>query len=366
MRKRTLQILAAITALILASLACSFSASTASIGDVWTARDDAGNDRTSIFNPTDTFYAFVELKNAPDDTTLKAVWTAVDTPVSEPDTLLDEVELEAPSGTHQFSLETDTTWPPGVYKVDIYLEDELDKSLIFEVQGEAPQPTPESALPNISDAFMARDEAGSERTELFAPEDVFYAFIELADAPPETSTRAVWIAVETPLDEPNSVIDEVELVEGSGNHSFYLTSDQLWAPGKYKVDFYINGSLERTLGFFVEDVAPPVSGATIGDAYMASDADGELQTNVFSPENVFYAHVELVDAPEDTQIKAVWTAVNVVGEEPNTYLTETDFVSGSGWVYFELSNTEAWAAGSYMVELFINGSLDSMMEFTVQ
>jgi hypothetical protein len=366
MRKRTLQILAAITALILASLACSFSASTASIGEVWTARDDAGDDRTSIFNPTDTFYAFVELNNAPDDTKLKAVWTAVDTPVSEPDTLIDEAELEAPSGTHQFSLETDTTWPPGVYKVDIYLEDELAKSLIFEVQGELPQPTPQSALPNIADAFLARDEAGSERTELFTPEDVFYAFIELADAPPETSTRAVWIAVETPLDEPNSVIDEVELVEGSGNHSFYLTSDQLWAPGKYKVDFYVNGNLERTLGFFVQDVAPTVSGARIGDAYMASDAEGELQTNVFSPENIFYAHIELVDAPDDTQIKAVWTAVNAVGEEPNTYLTETDFVHGSGWIYFELSLDEPWPAGAYKVELFINDVFDTMMEFSVQ
>ena len=163
---------------------------------------------------------------------------------------------------------------------------------------------------------MARDEAGNDRTELFAPEDVFYAFIELVNAPPETSTKAVWVAVETPLYEPDSVIDEVELVEGSGNHSFYLTGEQLWPPGKYRVDFYINGNLDRTLGFFVQDVAPPISSATIGDAYMALDTDGEQQSSVFSPENVFYAHIELVDAPDDTQIKAVWTAVNVVGEEP--------------------------------------------------
>ena len=366
MRNSTFKILTAISMLILVSLACSFSASTASIGDVWTARDDAGNDRTSIFNPTDTFYAFVELKNAPDETKLKAIWTAVDTPVSEPDTLIDEVELVAPSGTHQFSLETDTTWPPGVYKVDIYLEDELEKSLLFEVQGELPQPTPQSALPHIVDAFMARDDIGSDRTELFAPEDIFYAFIELADAPPGTSTKAVWTAVETPLYEPNSVIDEVELVEGSGNHSFSLTGEGLWSPGKYKVDFYINGVLERTLGFFVQDVAPPVSSAYIGDAYMASDVDGELQTNVFSPENVFYAHIELMDAPDDTQIKAVWTAVNVVGEEPNTYLTETDFVHGNGWIYFELSLDEPWPAGTYKVEFYINDVFDTVMEFSVQ
>ncbi len=116
--------------------ACGFSASTANISDAQMARDPEGNDPTTVFSPEDTFYAVGELSNAPDDTTVRAVWTAVDVEGAEPDTRLDEVSATGGSGPFQFELTNDGPWPVGKYKVDLFLNDEQEpaRTLEFEVQ----------------------------------------------------------------------------------------------------------------------------------------------------------------------------------------------------------------------------------------
>ena len=362
MTQSKIRYIAIILALMIASLACSFSFSTASMEDAWTSRDEAGLERTTTFDPTDVFYAKIQIENAPDDTIYKAVWIAVDTPVSEPNFVIDEVELEGGSGTHTFSLSGDQPWPPGVYKVDLYMDDELTRSLSFEVIDNTPPPT-EAPLPTgaaINMAYMARDEEGYEETTSFSPYETFFAIVELVDAPADTRVEAVWVAVEVPDTEPNYVIDQTELTSGSDILTFSLTNDQPWPNGKYKVDLYLNGMPDRTIGFLVEGEAPVADGPYIADAYMALDAEGEQQTNVFSSSDIFYAHIQLENAPDDTQIKAVWT------DSVNSFTYETDFVSGSDWIYFELSNSEPWPAGGYQVEFYINGNFDTLIEFSVQ
>ena len=48
-----------------------------------------------MFSPDQTFYCIVELANAPDDTKLKAVWTAVEVEGEQPDLLIDQAEMTA-------------------------------------------------------------------------------------------------------------------------------------------------------------------------------------------------------------------------------------------------------------------------------
>lgn len=130
--------------LVVVSLACGFSASTANIASAQMARDADGDDPTSVFAQDEEFFAVVELANAPDDTTVKAVWTAVETDGTEPNFVIDEVELTSGSGNLHFTLTNDKLWPVGKYKVDLFLNDELSQSLEFEVEGEvaaAPEPT---------------------------------------------------------------------------------------------------------------------------------------------------------------------------------------------------------------------------------
>jgi hypothetical protein len=61
-----------------ATLACGGSVSTANVADAWMSTDEAGTNRTTVFAQDAVFYAQADLKNAPDDTILKSVWTAVD------------------------------------------------------------------------------------------------------------------------------------------------------------------------------------------------------------------------------------------------------------------------------------------------
>ena len=90
--------------------------------------------QTSVFSPQDTFYVLVDLANAPDDTTVKAAWTAVEAEGVEPNFFIDEAEITSGSNTLTFNLSNDSPWPTGKYKVDLYLNGELDRTLEFEVQ----------------------------------------------------------------------------------------------------------------------------------------------------------------------------------------------------------------------------------------
>lgn len=117
--------------MVLLMTACSFS--TANIGEALLAKDDEGKEVTTTFNPDDTFYLLVTLRNAPDDTHVKAAWIAANVPDVEPNTQLQDYELVSGSGKLTFNLSNDNLWPAGAYKVDIYLNDKLDRSLDFSV-----------------------------------------------------------------------------------------------------------------------------------------------------------------------------------------------------------------------------------------
>ena len=134
MKTQKVGILIGLLVLVLATLACSGSVSTANIGEAWMSTDEDGSSRTTVFSQEAVFYAQVDLKNAPDDTKLKAVWTAVSVEGVDPNLLIDEVEFTSGDGLVHFTLENDSLWPVGQYKVDIYLNDELDKTLTFDVQ----------------------------------------------------------------------------------------------------------------------------------------------------------------------------------------------------------------------------------------
>ena len=135
MKIRKSPMVAVISALVLAAIACGGSFSTANIRRAWLSPDSSGSPETTEFSQDElTFYLLVELANAPDDTSLKAVWTAVDTESTEPNFLIDESELTSSDGTITFNLTNDQLWPTGSYKVDLYLNGELDRTLTFDVR----------------------------------------------------------------------------------------------------------------------------------------------------------------------------------------------------------------------------------------
>jgi hypothetical protein len=124
------------TFLVLALSACSFSASSANISSAKMATDKDGKNPTKTFSPDQPFYCIVELSNAPDDTKVRAVWTAVKAEGADANTKIDEAKATSGSGQLQFNLSNQSSWPTGDYKVDLYLNDakEPTKTLEFQVK----------------------------------------------------------------------------------------------------------------------------------------------------------------------------------------------------------------------------------------
>lgn len=134
MKNTRLQIIIALVVIMVTALACGGSVSTAKISNAYLAFDGDENSETTSFAPNEAFYAIVEVQNAPDDTTLRAVWIAADVEGVDPDFVIDEASITTEGmDTFTFDLSNDGNWPPGDYKVDIYLNDKLDRTLEFEV-----------------------------------------------------------------------------------------------------------------------------------------------------------------------------------------------------------------------------------------
>lgn len=121
--------------LMLVSIACGFSASTANIKEAYTAREVNGElVASSTFAPEDTFYCLVIVDNAPEDTVTKAVWYAIDAEGMDPNFQILEYEYTG-GGEITFELSNDEyDWPICNYKVEIYLNDELEQTFEFNVQ----------------------------------------------------------------------------------------------------------------------------------------------------------------------------------------------------------------------------------------
>ncbi|MCU0522014.1 MAG: hypothetical protein MUF84_15150 [Anaerolineae bacterium] len=121
--------------LAVVSLACGGSVSTANIRSATLSASASGTPETTVFRQDDlTVYCIVTLANAPSDTTVKAVWTAVDVDGVDPNTLIDESELTSGDAELTFEIANSQLWPVGSYKVDLYLNDKLDQTLEYEVQ----------------------------------------------------------------------------------------------------------------------------------------------------------------------------------------------------------------------------------------
>lgn len=249
-------ILHAFLALAMAALAlsaCGFS--TANIQDAILGR---GYDNGNIVDPTTVFaqedqeiQLVVKVGNAPDDTEVKTVWSMVAVSGYEP-TVLYESPLTLSSGENiaHFSLTNDQLWPAGSYKVEIYLNGELDRTVEYEVEkGEVKAPTIQSAtLAKGSDQSEAVDP-----TNVFAPDDlVIHMVVKVDNAVEGTSLKTVWYVADVEGYEPQ-VIDEVPYTLGGGENTadFTLTNDQPWPVGKYKVELYLDDKLEQTLEYEV-------------------------------------------------------------------------------------------------------------------
>jgi hypothetical protein len=132
--KRTLLLIAVLAFLTLTAAECSFS--TANIAQAFMSADPDGSTPTTVYTSDAVFYAIADLANAPEDTTVKAQWFAVNAADTESNFFIAEASIQSSDDRITFDLtnEAGMLWPSGSYRVDLYLNDKLDRSLEFRVQ----------------------------------------------------------------------------------------------------------------------------------------------------------------------------------------------------------------------------------------
>jgi hypothetical protein len=109
---------------------------------------------------------------------------------------------------------------------------------------------------------------------------------------------------------------------------------------------------------------------SISNIRMTTDDSGKTPTSAYAPSDEFYVFADLSGLKVGSVVEAKWYAVNADGVEPNSEINTSDYnyESGVGFVYFQLSTNDGsdWPAGSYRVELYLDGTKVGEQGFTVQ
>lgn len=135
--RNKLVVLFAVLALVASSLACSFGDPT--LDNVRTAKDQDGNQPSSVFSAGDTIYVVTDLSNGAVGNVVTSKWYAVSVEGIEANLMFDEadinIEEDGFNGTVYFYYPPpDGGWPVGSYKVEVYFNDALVSTVEFTVQ----------------------------------------------------------------------------------------------------------------------------------------------------------------------------------------------------------------------------------------
>ena len=141
MKTKTGSLMLGFGIMLVAALACKFSASTANISALKLSKDKSATAETSTFEANDTVYAVATISNAPGKVKVKGRLSFEDVAGQQPGPIPGlETTLDlAGSGTATFNFTPPPDgWPKGKYKVEVMLlteegEQKDQKSATFTV-----------------------------------------------------------------------------------------------------------------------------------------------------------------------------------------------------------------------------------------
>jgi hypothetical protein len=126
MRTNRINLALSLGLLIVAGLACNYSASTANISDLKLGKDKEVTQAATTFAAGDTVYAEATISNAPSKVKVKGQLTVEDVEGQQagPTGLEKTIDLDG-SGTATFTFSPPPSgWPKGKYKVEVFMLDE--------------------------------------------------------------------------------------------------------------------------------------------------------------------------------------------------------------------------------------------------
>ena len=108
----------------------------------------------------------------------------------------------------------------------------------------------------------------------------------------------------------------------------------------------------------------------IDEISMAKDKNGDpgATTTTFEPgDRTIHCIADLNKAKAGTRVKFVWKAVDVEGSK-NEEIKTIDYTTRSfeNKVHGHLSLPYDWPKGKYEVDVYINGALDKIIEYTIE
>jgi hypothetical protein len=110
---------------------------------------------------------------------------------------------------------------------------------------------------HVDELYAAKDGGGKagDKTTNFSPsERTVYAVAKLDEAKADTKIKLVWYTLEVEGQDKNTMIKDIEVTTNDEQNIVYghLTLPQDWPKGKYKVEAYVNGKLEKTVEYSVQ------------------------------------------------------------------------------------------------------------------
>ena len=136
MKSNKIAILLAVAAIVLSVLACG-TPSGPSTSNFYMANDEAGQNKTTTFTSSDTFFVFFDVSGITVGTPFQSRWYALDVPGEDPTKPFLKTDYTYGSSIGNkisFQAMNSNGWPSGSYKVEIYMSDTKVGEVQFSVK----------------------------------------------------------------------------------------------------------------------------------------------------------------------------------------------------------------------------------------
>jgi hypothetical protein len=111
----------------------------------------------------------------------------------------------------------------------------------------------------INKVTMAQDTQGANKdpvnpTTVFQPSATIHAVVAISNAPANSRFKAIWFATNVANTDCNTQVGQpYELTtDGTRNIDFILTPNSTWPTGTYRVEIYVNDSLDQVVVYTVQ------------------------------------------------------------------------------------------------------------------
>jgi hypothetical protein len=134
-RKNALPVLFAVFALVVSTLACSLGGEPG-VSNIRMTTDNTGETATTVYSPSDDFFVYFDVNGMDTGTPFEGRWYAVNIEGEDPNTPFSTIDYNLEEGVNivYFQLFSDTEWPVGTYRVEIYMSGAKVGETQFNVQ----------------------------------------------------------------------------------------------------------------------------------------------------------------------------------------------------------------------------------------